>query len=89
MNGTQLSNLLESYEASSQNIESLVNFIKRQREALPDLKAKVESYKRKIQASKKVMRQKRRNKQLLIELAWSYVIEKEKVKAVTTCLVRN
>ncbi|EAL21177.1 hypothetical protein CNBD2340 [Cryptococcus deneoformans B-3501A] len=80
LNGTQLSNLLESYEASSQNIESLVNFIKRQREALPDLKAKVESYKRKIQASKKVMRQKRRNKQLLIELAWSYVIEKEKAR---------
>ncbi|KIR80895.1 hypothetical protein I306_02352 [Cryptococcus gattii EJB2] len=80
LNGTQLSSLLESYEASSQNIESLVNFIKRQREALPDLKVKVESYKRKIQASKKVMRQKRRNKQLLIELAWSYVIEKEKAR---------
>nr|KIR89262.1 hypothetical protein I308_00267 [Cryptococcus tetragattii IND107] len=80
LNGTQLSGLLESYEASSQNIESLVNFIKRQREALPDLKVKVESYKRKIQASKKVMRQKRRNKQLLIELAWSYVIEKEKAR---------
>ncbi|KJD99946.1 hypothetical protein I311_06471 [Cryptococcus gattii NT-10] len=80
LNGTQLSSLLESYEASSQNIESLVNFIKRQREALPDLKVKVESYKRKIQASKKVMRQKRRNKQLLTELAWSYVIEKEKAR---------
>nr|KIR49760.1 hypothetical protein I312_00852 [Cryptococcus bacillisporus CA1280] len=80
LNGTQLSSLLESYEASSQNIESLVNFIKRQREALPDLKVKVESYKRKIQASKKVMRQKRRNKQLLVELAWSYVIEKEKAR---------
>ncbi|WVO18160.1 hypothetical protein L204_105863 [Cryptococcus depauperatus] len=80
LNGTQLSCLLDTYESAGQNIASLDNHIKRQKEALPDLKNKVEGLKRKIQASRKVMKQRRKNKQLLIELAWSYVKEKEQAK---------
>ncbi|WVQ73133.1 hypothetical protein IAR50_002697 [Cryptococcus sp. DSM 104548] len=82
LNGTQLSTLLDTYEAATQNIDQLATYITRQQEALPDLKSKCESLKRKIQASKKVMRQKKRHQKLLTELCWSYVIEKENLRDV-------
>ncbi|WVQ83023.1 hypothetical protein IAT38_005161 [Cryptococcus sp. DSM 104549] len=77
LDGTQLSTLLDTYESSTQNIKQLDNTIKRQGESLPDYRAKLEKTKRKVDAGKKVITQKARNKQLLDELAWAYVTEKE------------
>ncbi|TYJ58578.1 hypothetical protein B9479_000788 [Cryptococcus floricola] len=89
LNGTQLSTLLDTYEAATQNIDQLATYITRQQEALPDLKDKCASLKRQIQASKKVMKQQRKNHKLLTELCWSYVIEKENLRNIAQGRVHN
>nr|XP_019004110.1 uncharacterized protein I203_03268 [Kwoniella mangroviensis CBS 8507]OCF67571.1 hypothetical protein I203_03268 [Kwoniella mangroviensis CBS 8507] len=78
LKGTQLSSLLETYESSMQNIEQVNTLIKRQVEAVPALKEKVDHLQRKLLASDAILRQRDKYKTVLNQSAWSYVTDKEK-----------
>ncbi|WRT67894.1 uncharacterized protein IL334_004868 [Kwoniella shivajii] len=89
LNGTQLSSLLETYESSTQNIRQIENFVKRQLDAIPDLKEKVETLNRKLVASEAVVKQKLKYKKVLNAMAWAYVTEKENERGRYENIVRE
>ncbi|WWD18585.1 hypothetical protein CI109_103038 [Kwoniella shandongensis] len=89
LNGTQLSTLLDTYNVASQNIEQLKNHIKRQQEAIPHLREKVESDKRKLEASRKILDQKAKMTHLLNQLCWAYVADKEKKRDETKHIIEE
>nr|XP_019045507.1 hypothetical protein I302_05897 [Kwoniella bestiolae CBS 10118]OCF24437.1 hypothetical protein I302_05897 [Kwoniella bestiolae CBS 10118] len=80
LKGTQLSALLETYESSMQNIDQINTHIKRQTEAVPALKEKVDTLQRKLLASDAILKQKDKYKTVLDQLAWSYVTDKEQAR---------
>ncbi|WVF68702.1 hypothetical protein IAT40_003474 [Kwoniella sp. CBS 6097] len=80
LNGTQLSSLAESYQTSTANVMQLETHIRRQSEAVPMMREKIHALRRKLAASHKVMSQRNRHKKIMNELAWAYVVEREKLR---------
>ncbi|WVQ96237.1 hypothetical protein IAU59_003341 [Kwoniella sp. CBS 9459] len=80
LDGTQLTALLESYEHSSSNIKQLDTHIKRQGEAIPLMAEKIRMLQRKMAASDKILKQRARHRHALNELAWAYVVERERTR---------
>lgn len=86
LNGTGLQSLYDSYQRIEQDFQKLRVFKQRSLESVPDLEARVASLKRKVQASRLIIEQAARKDLICNELAWAYVISKEKVSA---CVIRT
>jgi hypothetical protein len=81
LNGTGLQSLYDSYQRIEQDFQKLKVFKQRSLESVPDLEARVASLERKVQASRLIIEQGARKDLICNELAWAYVISKEKVSA--------
>jgi chromosome segregation ATPase len=79
LNGTGLQSLYDSYQRIEQDFQKLKVFKQRSLESVPDLEARVASLERKVQASRLIIEQGARKDLICNELAWAYVLSKEKV----------
>ncbi|WWC62703.1 uncharacterized protein I303_105300 [Kwoniella dejecticola CBS 10117] len=80
LTGTQLATLLETYQSSKQNIEQIEAHIHRQEDAVPALKEKIVVLRRRLAASEAIVQQKARYKDILNQMAWAFVIQREKAR---------
>ncbi|WVQ83948.1 hypothetical protein IAT38_006092 [Cryptococcus sp. DSM 104549] len=77
LDGTQLSDLMNSYEAIQQNISHLKTYVTRQRATLPDLKRKVIKLQNQLKSCEEVDRKKQELERLKATLLWAHANEKE------------
>ncbi|OCF37020.1 hypothetical protein I316_00924 [Kwoniella heveanensis BCC8398] len=80
LDGTQLKALADSYDTSKSNVVQLENNVRRQTEAVPILHQKIKALERKMVANDKIVQQRNRCRHILNELAWAYVIERERAR---------
>ena len=73
----------------NETLDQISSIITLQQNQVPELEARVETLRRQVNASRKVLELKKKSEYILRELAWSYVVTKEKVRGTQSIAINT